>query len=261
MTELITFPTGKQHVSYSEIKNWSECAYRHKLSYVDKKSVFEASVHTVFGTAVHASCEHYVRHRELKPEIAKDIIRQGWIKHDFDNVEEWLDTADQILIEVPPFLDENFPDWEVVEAEEMLYESIDNHDLNFKGYIDAVIRAPDKKGNLKYWILDWKTTSWGWHVYKKRDFKVNTQLLFYKLYWSMKHDVPEDDVKIGFVLLKRAASAGKRCELLKVSFGPKSRARALKLIDSMIRSVRSSMWLKNRLSCKYCEFFNTEHCT
>ena len=30
------FPTGKPHVSFSEIKAWKECSWRHKLIYIDK---------------------------------------------------------------------------------------------------------------------------------------------------------------------------------------------------------------------------------
>ena len=30
------FPTGKPHVSYSEVRCWKECPFRHKLSYIDK---------------------------------------------------------------------------------------------------------------------------------------------------------------------------------------------------------------------------------
>ena len=52
----------------------------------------------------------------------------------------------------------------------MLYEPIENKDLNFKGYIDGVIRVPNKKGDgHKYWIIDWKTAqSYGWRRSKMR---------------------------------------------------------------------------------------------
>ena len=33
--------TGKPHVSFSEIKDWVECSYRHKLIHIDKLSTFE----------------------------------------------------------------------------------------------------------------------------------------------------------------------------------------------------------------------------
>ena len=35
-----TFPTGKPHVSFSEIKIWKECPWRHKLTYIDKIDMF-----------------------------------------------------------------------------------------------------------------------------------------------------------------------------------------------------------------------------
>jgi hypothetical protein len=259
--ELINFPTGKQHVSYSEIRNWSECSYRHRLLYVDKLSTFDASVHTVFGTAIHEACEKFLKTGEMSPQVAIDMIEAGWIEHGFDGVEKWNETAKAILAEVPGFLDSTFESWEVVEAEEQLYESIENDNLKFKGFIDAIIKTQDKSGKDVYWILDWKTTSWGWHAYKKRDFKVNAQLMYYKLFWAMKHNVSPESIKIGFVLLKRDAKPGKRCELLRVSLGPKSKARVEKQLRSMLKSVRSGMFLKNRLACKFCEFYETEHCT
>jgi len=44
------FPTGKPHVSYSEVRNWKECPYRHKLLQIDKIDVFEPSPYLDFGT-------------------------------------------------------------------------------------------------------------------------------------------------------------------------------------------------------------------
>ena len=50
------FPTGKPHISFSEIKQWKECGYRHKLVYIDKIDTFEDSPYLHFGTAVHEGC-------------------------------------------------------------------------------------------------------------------------------------------------------------------------------------------------------------
>ena len=51
------FPTGKKHISFSELKDWKECPYRHKLKHIDKIDVFEPSPYLDFGTTVHAGCE------------------------------------------------------------------------------------------------------------------------------------------------------------------------------------------------------------
>jgi len=46
-----------------------------------------------------------------------------------------------------------------------------------------------------------------------------------------------------------------------VSVGPKTLTKGVKLMTNMIKSVRKGMYLKNRNSCKYCPFYNTEKCT
>ena len=50
----------KKHISYSEIKTWDECAYKHKLVYIDEIKKFLGNEHTAFGTAVHEVCEKSV---------------------------------------------------------------------------------------------------------------------------------------------------------------------------------------------------------
>jgi nicotinic acid mononucleotide adenylyltransferase len=47
-------------VSFSEVFTWLECAFKHKLAYVDRLSVFEESVHTVFGTLAHLVSESFM---------------------------------------------------------------------------------------------------------------------------------------------------------------------------------------------------------
>ena len=44
-------------VSYSELKVWNECPYKHKLIYIDKIKEFVGNEHTAFGHAIHDTCE------------------------------------------------------------------------------------------------------------------------------------------------------------------------------------------------------------
>tara|TARA_R110002020_G_scaffold37124_4_gene111999 strand:+ start:34646 stop:35485 length:840 start_codon:yes stop_codon:yes gene_type:complete len=274
----INFPTGKKHVSFSEIKSWKECPWRHKLVHIDKVDVFEPSPYLDFGTAVHEGCETYLKNRTTdKEKLLKDIT-DAWEKHGFGEpewyekmpgwykhvpVEEWCRWASNMWDEVPDFLDETFPGWECFEAEEMLYENIENKDLNFKGYIDGVIKVPKKKGEgHNYWIIDWKTSqAYGWRRSKKQDILMTAQLILYKNFWSRKHGIPLSDVRCGFVLLKRGGKPGRVCELVTVSVGPKTLTRGIKMLNSMISSVRKGLFLKNRDSCRYCQFKDTEYCT
>ena len=185
----------------------------------------------------------------------------GWYKH--APVEEWCEWATNMWNDVPSFLDDTFPSWETVKAEEELREDIENSDVKFKGFIDAVIKVPKKKGTgYQYWILDWKTSqSYGWRRSKKQDILMTAQLILYKHFWAKKHNIDLKDIRCGFILLKRGGKPGNMCELVTVSAGPKSMERALKIMRSMIKAVKKQFNLKNRNSCMFCDFKDTEHCT
>ena len=65
------FPTGKPHISFSEVKIWKECSWRHKLMYVDKVDTFKPSPYLDFGTAVHEGCETLLETRKVEKKKAK----------------------------------------------------------------------------------------------------------------------------------------------------------------------------------------------
>ena len=272
------FPTGKKHVSFSEIKMWKECAYKHKHTHVDKIDVFEPSPFLDFGTAVHEGCESLVEKKSPNREKLVLDIRNAWAEHGFDDpewvarqpgwykyapVNEWVEWANNMWDDIPRFLDQEFPDWETVIAEEQLYEDIEGFDMKFKGFIDAIIKVPKKRGEgYVYWILDWKTANaYGWRRQKKQDILMTAQLILYKYFWSRKHNIPLDDIRCGFILLKRGGKPGNMCDIVKVSVGPKALEKGTKMMRSMIKNVQKQFALKNRNSCTYCPFKDTEHCT
>jgi len=273
----------KEHVSYSEIKQWKECGWRHKLIYIDKIQTFEESPHLHYGTIVHDACEHFLKTKELKIEEMKQSIRDAWNTYGFDsedfiilqtnraklqgweykhsNLEEWLLFAEISLLSVPSFLDENFKDWELVAAEEQIYENIENiQTTKFKGYIDFILKVP-YKDDYKYWILDWKTASArGWAIEKQRDFLTQAQLFLYKNFWANKNNIKLSNVNCGFILLKKVKTINKSCQLIKISSGPVTIEKSIKLVKNMINSVNKNLFLKNRESCKFCEFKETMYC-
>jgi len=281
---MVEFPTNKKHVSYSEVRNWKECPYRHKLSYIDKIDTFNDSPYLDYGTLLHAQLENYLENKEMDLDFLEKSLRKIWVEKGFDSeeyiqgqadwrkkngwkpkphvyIDEWVDWSRNSLKEIPDFLDKNFPNWKTISAEEELYEHLPNYELNFKGFIDAVIECDDPKGKRVTWILDWKTANaGGWYGSKKRDFLTQAQIAAYKLFWRKKNNFTAREVKCGFVLLKRGAKAGKTCELLTISSGPKMEERVEKLVGNMITSVRKGLFLKNRESCLFCDFKDTVHC-
>ena len=85
----VVFPTNKPHVSYSEIRNWKECPYRHKLIYIDKLVKDEPSPYLSYGTALHAAVEDFLNTGVMNPGIALEEIKSEWEKHGFDS-KEWI---------------------------------------------------------------------------------------------------------------------------------------------------------------------------
>ena len=272
----------KEHVSYSEVRQWKECPWRHKLLYIDKLRSFEESPHLHYGTIIHDACEHFLKTKELKIKEAQNKIKAAWDEHGFDSedfiqlqtqrsqlqgwkykhnkLKDWLQWTEVCLSSVSQFMDDTFPGWEIVSAEEAIYENMENIPTKFKGYIDCIIKIPYKDKH-KYWVIDWKTSSGrGWSLDKQRDFNTQAQVILYKHFWGTKHNVEMKDIQCGFVLLKKVKTIGKSCQLIKVSSGPMNLEKSRKMVRSMIKTVEKKLFLKNRNSCMFCEFKNTDYC-
>lgn len=156
-----------------------------------------------------------------------------------------------------PELNKMFEEYEVVSVEEQLYEPITEFetDVNFKGFIDLVIKTPDGK----YHVIDWKTCSWGWRAERKAEPMTVYQLSFYKNYFAKKHNIDPKNIETYFALLKRTAKKD-NVEIFRVTNGPKRTANAVDLLHRALTHINSKNYLKNRLSCNKCEFYKTPHC-
>lgn len=270
-----TWPTGKAHISFSELTDWIECPYRHKLVHIDKLGTSSMTPHLSFGTGVHDANENYIQTRTMDKNIAFEIIRQSWKDNEelftkgpfpswspngFGVVDDWIKKADRVMDDVPAFLDSEFPNWECYGAEELLYERVENQPIWFKGFIDAILTVKDAKGKSKYVIIDWKTCGWGWPKEKQENFNVQLQLILYKNFWAKKHGIDTRDIKCAFALLKRDGAVGKSIGLVPVSVGPITIERGLSVINNHVRAVEKKFFIKNRDACRFCTFVNTSHC-
>ena len=252
------------HVSYSEVKLWHECPRKHKLQYIDKIDGFKGNLHTAFGTAIHSVCEHGLLNEDLDrgkhflDEFAKEIksLEKKGVEVEHDLYHQMLEQYEPIVDSFRDELDNYFENCEVVSTEEKLYEDMEGHDLKFKGFIDLVVKTEDGK----YHILDWKTTSWGWNSRRKSDKIVNYQLTLYKYFWAQKHGVPLDKVETHFGLLKRTAKKN-NTEIFRVTSGPTKVRNALTFLEKAVINIKRKLAIKNRLSCKGCAFYKTQHCS
>jgi len=261
-------PTGKEHISFSEMKEWSECSYRHKLRHIQKIDLSKKNIFLCFGTAIHASCENFIKTRIMDFEIALEELKKSWIAN--AGVDGFTEKAFQqscdyvveILKEVPQFMDDNFPDWKALDAELMLYEQINpEKEHKFKGFVDAIITCKGKRGEDLVWIIDWKTSISGWRKDKRQDEMIKYQLALYKNFWCKRFpDVPFKNVRCAFVILKKQAKPGLHCDFFPVSIGEVPIQKSLKVVNNMLTSLERNIAIKNRFACKYCDYANTEHC-
>tara|TARA_R100001082_G_C4353308_1_gene155587 strand:- start:434 stop:1225 length:792 start_codon:yes stop_codon:yes gene_type:complete len=261
----------RKHISYSELKTWDECAFKHKLVYIDEAKKFLGNEHTAFGTAVHEVCEKSVLNEikldksslvecfnnkfleELKELTSKNVkINKNLIK-------DMRSQANDLLEHIIPYLKDHFEKYEVISAEEQLYEPIEGSKKLYKGFIDLVLKTKDGK----YHIIDWKTCSWGWDARKKADRMITYQLTYYKHFFSKKHNIDIADIETHFALLKRTAKKNK-VEIFKVTAGERKIKNSLKLLNKAIYNIENNNFVKNRLSCTSgfgCEFYNTKYCS
>ena len=71
------------HISYSELKEWTNCPWKHKLNYIEKINQFKGNEHTAFGTALHLICEVLVEktHTPQQIEDLKDYFEQKFLEN------------------------------------------------------------------------------------------------------------------------------------------------------------------------------------
>ena len=275
-----------KHISYSEWKNWVICPHYHKLTYIDKVKQFEGNIYTAFGKALHTLCEETLtktkqyRSQEkittlLKEQFVKELKalpaeEQQRAVNEFD-LQQWKQHGIEIIPDLFRTLSEKFgklgDDWNVLVAEEQLYEPITEFteaDKNFKGFIDLVVHT---KKDEKIHLIDWKTCSWGWRREKKSDKTLAYQLVFYKHFYAQKYEVDPKHIECHFVLLKRTAKPGKKVEFVRVTAAKKRTSDAMKSLNTALYNITNKRYIKNRSSCVeckhrpgVCEFYKTEHC-
>ena len=254
------------HISFSELKIWNSCPYKHKLQYIDKNKVFTSTEFTCFGIAIHETCEKSLL-KEIKEEQHNEYfeakfkeelkILDGETKIDQVLIEDMVGQGKAILSELYGSLNSYLEGYEVVATEQPLFERIQNLDFeyDFKGFIDLVLKTPDGK----YHIIDFKTCSFGWKADKKSDPMVIYQLTYYKHFYAQKFNIDPDMIETHFALLKRTVKKN-RIEFFKVTNGKVRTENAMFLLKKATSAIQNKKYIKNRLSCNDCSFYKTELC-
>ena len=250
----------RQHISFSELKIWNECAFKHKLTYIDGLRGFKGNEHTAFGTAMHYVCENVFDQKTNLSTMFQQkfleeltLLKKDKVELNKKLVSEMRVQGEKMLSYILPAVKETFESFEVFSVEEDLYLPMQNN-KKFKGYIDLVLKIDDT-----YHIIDWKTCSWGWDMKRRTDRMTTYQLTLYKHFFAKKHNIEPSKIETHFALLKRTAKKD-NVEIFRVTSGTKKTENALKLLDKALYNMDKNVFVKNRLSCRRCEFHKTEHC-
>lgn len=254
------------YISFSQLKNWTKCAFYHKLSNIDKvDGAFSGNIYTAFGSALHSTIENHLEKNITDGELEEHFRNEFLTER--KNLEEKIEDNHfnqfeqqgyKLVKKYKKSLDNYFGnDYEIVKCEEEIFEDVTEYNgtpFKFKGYIDLVVKQGDT-----YHILDWKSCSWGWDAKRKAEKMTVYQLIFYKHYYAIKHNIDPKNIECHFGLLKRTAKRNE-VEIFKVTSGKRRTENALKLLVQAIHNIDKKVYIKNRLSCNNCEFKGTTHC-
>lgn len=258
-----------EHVSYSAWQLFRNgCQWRWKLDYADGLRKQNYGIHMDFGTAIHEALEHHKKRKEpIDRDAAIFLFKEKFKKLYDENFEKYKESDRSLDLDfffkagcnILTRLDDckELSLAEVVYNEHALLLPIDRTDdikINFKGFIDMVIKTKDARGNTILYICDFKTCSWGWPKKKREDKELHFQILLYKHFLCKKFNIDPKFVRTAFILLKKNPSNGSSpIEWFQISAGPVSVQRAVdelnKDISEMVSRSTSDNFVKNKSEC------------
>tara|TARA_Y100000994_G_scaffold111589_1_gene91760 strand:+ start:16100 stop:17071 length:972 start_codon:yes stop_codon:yes gene_type:complete len=215
----------QRNISYSQMSIFRGCAHRWKLQYKDKIKKFTSSIHTVFGTAVHETMQHYLdtayeksfaaadREINIQEYFQEKYIGEYQTQYKKNNNSHFSDAA-----EMREFFEDGVAilEWfkkkrsryfnkkgtylvgcevPIVIAPNKMYNNV-----LYMGYLD-IVTYNENSDTFK--IIDIKTSTKGWNKFAKKDESKQFQLLLYKQFFSEQYNIPLDKIDIEFFILKR----------------------------------------------------------
>ena len=287
----IDYETEKS-VSFSQFYQYYQCPHQWYLTYVRKLAPYQASIHALFGTAMHETMQSYLdkmynvsvkKAQEMNLiELLDDRLRKNFKREayrhgskDFTNskeVEEFFYQGVDIL----DFLKRKRADYFSKKGYHLagievpiVYPLREN--LYFNGFIDLVIYDEFTE---KFTIYDIKTSTSGWGDYAKKDDIKISQLLFYKEFFSKTFDIDPKRIDAQYFIVKRkypkdSEWTAKPVQIFKPATGKVKRSQALKRLEGFINDVfnedgsynKEKIYTKDpgKFTCGFCPFKKNLH--
>lgn len=276
-------------VSYSQFSLYHQCPNRWKLDYVDGLRKYEQSIHTLFGSCMHETIQHWLQ------VVYNDSVKAG-NAIDFNTMLKELlmskykqsITEGQSHYSSPQELTEFYNDGIVIldylRKKRTAYFSTKStklvgieipleiqmkNNVLFVGFIDLVMFD---EANQKVKIYDIKTSTMGWNKYQKADVGKTAQLILYKEFYAKQFNVDVEQVDVEYIILRRKINenlefAPKRIQTFSPASGKPTRNKVAKLFGDFIdncftdqgeyRSDTHHPAFKQKL-CNYCPYDKDE---
>ena len=275
----------QKSVSYSQYSLWASCPHKWYLTYVENKQPYQASIHTVFGTAFHETLQAYIttmyeesgtaadkmdleslfqeRFREV---YAKEYKAAGAHFTDAEQMSEFFDDGIAILRWLKPKRNQIFTirRTKLLGIELPLLLKIDNN-IYYKAFIDFALYDEDLN---KVYIYDIKTSTRGWSDNEKRDDQKTAQVLLYKEYFARQYGWDVEQIEVEFFIVKRkiyeqAEYPIPRLQSFRPASGKNKRKQAINNFEAFVKDCFDEVgkpqiksYLKNvgESSCKWCPY-------
>jgi len=275
----------QRSVSYSQYSIYSTCPHQWYLSYVENKQPYQASIHTVFGTAFHETLQKYIdvmynesgaeadrmNLEELFTERFRTIYSQEYekTKEHFSNaieMREFFDDGIAILNWIQKRRNKLFTVRKVklLGIEMPLLVGVSKN-IYLKGYIDFVLYDTELD---KIYIYDIKTSTRGWGEREKKDDTKLSQILLYKEYFGKQFGYDPDRIEVEYFIVKRkiwenSEYAIPRVQSFKPASGKTKRRQAVEKFEAFVKDCfdesgkpQIKSYIKNigESSCKWCPY-------
>jgi hypothetical protein len=273
---------------------FNECPKKWSLQYREGHKSFTSSIHTVFGTALHETLQHYLTvmyeqsgaaaDRLNTSEMLEENLREEYKKQykannnqhfvTPDELREFYEDGVEIIREFSKDKTKYFGKrgWHLIGCEVpiILTPHSKYQNVMFQGYLDVVLyHEPTNK--IK--IIDIKTSRQGWGKKEKSDENKQAQLVIYKKYFSELYNVPIENIEIEFMIVKRKVFESdiyviKRVQQFKPASGKVKLNKVTKSIDEFIERAFDRNGYKEvdhqpklNGNCKWCPFYKTHLCS
>ena len=289
----IDYATQKS-ISYSQMSMFNECPKKWSLQYREGHKQFTSSIHTVFGTALHETLQHYLTvmyeqsgaaaDRLNTSEMLEEKLREEY-KAQYkannnqhfvspDELREFYEDGVAIIREFSKDKTKYFGKrgWHLVGCEIPIIVTPNPklQNVMFQGYLDVVLYH-EPTNRIK--IIDIKTSRQGWGKKEKSDENKQLQLITYKKYFSELYNFPIENIEIEFMIVKRKIFESdtyviKRVQQFKPASGKVKLNKATKSIETFIEQAFDRNGFKDvnhqpkeNNNCKWCPFHKTHLCS